>query len=246
VSTPSYPKTRTLRNGIDVEVQTYAEARQLLDAMDDLIPQVEEGLLLNPDGKMSGGFRQPNGPYRGDLINKRDPTAPVHPDVKNPKHANFPHYNIKFWTKKKAAIIIVGGQPVVNVHEIEHRIAVSRDHEAVVYWAEVPNLPGWILVIAVWEGWEVSIDLRQSGLDDGGSIVFLSGQLPKEACLATIQQITQNAVLTVVTPGSEEEKDNYASAREVAQWVHGFQGGILLTRFTVSNAFWRDLFDSGH
>jgi hypothetical protein len=100
--------TEKLRGGSDIEVSSYEEARALLDSMDDLRPHVEGDLLPNPDGRMGGGFRQPNGTYRGDLINKSDPTAPVHPGLSNPDHANFPHYNIRFRDGTKAAIIIKG------------------------------------------------------------------------------------------------------------------------------------------
>ncbi|MHB8876878.1 MAG: hypothetical protein ACYC8T_24540 [Myxococcaceae bacterium] len=64
--------------------------------------------MPNPEGRMGEGFADPNGTYRGDLINKQDPAAPIHPDVKNPEHREFPHYNIKLPDGNKAAIIIVG------------------------------------------------------------------------------------------------------------------------------------------
>lgn len=76
--------------------------------MPELRPATQEHLTPNPTGRMSGGLKDPKGTYRGDLINKSDPTAPVHPDVANPWHANYPHYNIKFPNGNKAAIIITG------------------------------------------------------------------------------------------------------------------------------------------
>lgn len=76
--------------------------------MPELKPATEAGKLPNPDGRMRDGFADPKGTYRGDLINKQDPTGPVHPEVKNSDHANNPHYNIKLPNGKKATIIIVG------------------------------------------------------------------------------------------------------------------------------------------
>ena len=99
----------TLRNGGEVKVKTHEEARELLENMPELKPATGEGKMPNPDGRMSDGFADPNGTYRGDLINKQDPTASVHPSVQNPNHANYPHYNIKLPNGDKAAIIITGG-----------------------------------------------------------------------------------------------------------------------------------------
>lgn len=101
-------KIEKLRNGGEVEVKTYEEARELLDNMPELKPATEEGRLPNPDGRMRDGFADPNGTYRGDLINKQDPMGPVHPGVQNPNHANYPHYNIKLPNGNKASIIIKG------------------------------------------------------------------------------------------------------------------------------------------
>ncbi|WP_046234926.1 hypothetical protein, partial [Paenibacillus algorifonticola] len=97
-----------LRNGGEVKVKTYEEARQLLDNMSEIKPAIQEGKIPNPEGRMRDGFADPNGTYRGDLINKQDPTAIVHPGVQNPYHANYPHYNIKLPNGDKAAIIIMG------------------------------------------------------------------------------------------------------------------------------------------
>lgn len=99
-----------LRSGEDIHVETVEEARGLLAQMDDLRPHTEEGLMPNPDGGTGNGFGAPNGTYRGDLINKSDPTAPVHDPARvNPDHANNPHYNIRFSDGTKATIIISGG-----------------------------------------------------------------------------------------------------------------------------------------
>jgi hypothetical protein len=97
-----------LRKGMDVHVDTADEARALLAQMKDLRPATQERLLPNPSNRMADGFKDPAGTYRGDLINKSNPTLPVHPNVSNPDHANFPHYNIKFSDGTKAAIIITG------------------------------------------------------------------------------------------------------------------------------------------
>jgi len=107
-------KIERLRSGKDVHVTTVEEARALLDEMPDIRPATEDRLMPNPPRgnpprvRMSEGFEDPPGTYRGDLINKQDPTALVHPDVANPAHRNFPHYNIKFKDGTKAAIIIDG------------------------------------------------------------------------------------------------------------------------------------------
>ncbi len=101
-------RIKILRNGGEVKVKTYEEARDLLDSMPELRPATGDKLMPNPDGRMSGGFADTKGTYRGDLINKKDPTLPVHPDVDNPYHANYPHYIIKLPNGDKAAIIIIG------------------------------------------------------------------------------------------------------------------------------------------
>jgi len=110
-----------LRNGGEVQVNSYQEARRMLEHMPELRPATEEGIMPNPTGRMSDGFADPPGTYRGDLINKHptmddakrmglteiDPMKiPVHPDVNNKLHANNPHYNIKLPDGNKAAIII--------------------------------------------------------------------------------------------------------------------------------------------
>jgi hypothetical protein len=107
-------KIATLRSGRDVHVKTIEEARELLENMPDLRPATEDRLMPNPPRgnppriRISEGFDDPKGTYRGDLINKQDPTGPVHPDVERPEHRNFPHYNIHFPDGEKAAIIIDG------------------------------------------------------------------------------------------------------------------------------------------
>jgi hypothetical protein len=97
-----------LRRGGTVRVKTIEEARAILKQMPELVPATEDRKMPNPDGTMKDGFADPNGTYRGDLINKNDPAAPVHPGVANPEHRDFPHYNIKLPNGKKAAIIIKG------------------------------------------------------------------------------------------------------------------------------------------
>jgi hypothetical protein len=97
-----------IRRGETVRVATIEEARRILAAMPELKPATEDRKMPNPDKKMAEGFADPPGTYRGDLINKQNPTGPVHPGVGNPEHANNPHYNIKLPDGKKAAIIIKG------------------------------------------------------------------------------------------------------------------------------------------
>lgn len=96
----------TLRSGGEVTVKSADEARALLREMPELRPATQERLMPNPSGRMSGGFADPPGTFRGDLINKQAPWGPVHPGVNNLNHANYPHYNIKLPNKNKAAIII--------------------------------------------------------------------------------------------------------------------------------------------
>lgn len=95
-----------LREGGEIHVKSINEARALLDSMPELKPATLANVLPNPSGGLSNGFKDPKGTYRGDLINKTDPLAPVHPGVKNPLHANYPHFNIHLPDGKKAAIII--------------------------------------------------------------------------------------------------------------------------------------------
>lgn len=52
--------------------------------------------------------------YREDLINKQDPLGPIHPDVKSPDHANYPHYDIKLPDGDKAAIMIGEDRSGIN------------------------------------------------------------------------------------------------------------------------------------
>ncbi len=96
----------TLRNGGEVKVKSYEEARALLDNMRELRPATEDGLMPNPYKKTGDGFADKKGTYRGDLINKENPDGPVHPGVDNENHKNFPHYNIKLPDGNNAAIII--------------------------------------------------------------------------------------------------------------------------------------------
>lgn len=108
ISNTQKKQIETLRKGGEVKVKTYEEGRKLLDSMPELRPVTGEGIMPNPTGRMKDGFADPRGTYRGDLINKYNPTGPVHPDVQNPYHANYPHYNIKLPNGDKAAIIIIG------------------------------------------------------------------------------------------------------------------------------------------
>lgn len=96
-------KVRKLREGGEVHVRTVKEARALLDKMPELKPATANRRI--PTTKLSEG-KDPRGTYRGDLINKKDPTGPVHPQVNNPAHRDNPHYNITLPDGNKAAIII--------------------------------------------------------------------------------------------------------------------------------------------
>ena len=92
-----------LRNGNDIEVNTVEEARRLLANM----PELDAPSL----GKMNPTFPDPKGTYRGDLINKSDPSLPVHDIskvIQHPMHSKYPHYNIYFPNGKKSAILIIG------------------------------------------------------------------------------------------------------------------------------------------
>jgi RHS repeat-associated protein len=95
-----------LRKGKDIEVGSVEEARELLDHMPDLRPATYDKKMPNPDKLMRDGFEDPRGTYRGDLVNKENPTAKVHPNEKREAHRENPHYNIKFADGTKAAIII--------------------------------------------------------------------------------------------------------------------------------------------
>ena len=101
-------KIQQLRNYKEVEVESYKDARRLLDNMPEIRPATYEGKMPNPGERMTDGFKDPRGTYRGDLINVHDPLGLVHPTVKNEKHKNFPHYNIRFQNGEKAAIVITG------------------------------------------------------------------------------------------------------------------------------------------
>jgi hypothetical protein len=106
--TDSQAHAATLRQGGTVRVKTVEEARAILEKMPELRPATEERKMPNPERKLADGFEDAPGTYRGDLINKQKPDGPIHPGVKNPEHANMPHYNIKLPNGKKAAIIITG------------------------------------------------------------------------------------------------------------------------------------------
>ena len=95
-----------LRNGNEIEVDSYKEARILLRNMLELSPATNVEKMPNPTGRMADGFADPKGTYRGDLINIKDPLNVIHPDIANEKHKRYPHYNIKLPNGNKAAIII--------------------------------------------------------------------------------------------------------------------------------------------
>lgn len=100
---------KRLRNGQDVAVDSVEDARKILDRMPELRPAALEG-IPGPDRP---------GTYRGDLIstenigtNKWDPFGmkegtKIHGAAK-PLHMKYPHYNILFRSKLKAAILITG------------------------------------------------------------------------------------------------------------------------------------------
>lgn len=97
--------------GGEVHVRTAREAREILSILEEqhgLKPATEQGQMPNPNNTMANGFSDPPGTYRGDLINKGNPGAPVHPEINNATHKYNPHYNIKLPTGQKAAIIIDG------------------------------------------------------------------------------------------------------------------------------------------
>ncbi len=85
---------------------TVEEAREILRNMPELKPAVYEGKMPNPEGRIGNGFADPPGTFRGDLINKSNPEAAIHPGIANAEHANSPHYNIKLPNGNKATIII--------------------------------------------------------------------------------------------------------------------------------------------
>jgi len=113
------------RGGANVEVKTMKEARELLDNMPELRPHTFDrrlpvpglddagpslrGLDWNKPGHSNPYWRQPNGTYRGDLVNKAAPGSPIHPDLPGGHpHRTNPHYNIRNHDGSKSAIIITG------------------------------------------------------------------------------------------------------------------------------------------
>jgi RHS repeat-associated protein len=99
-------KIQKLKRGGTVYVDTVEEARELLEHMPELRPATFERMMPNPNKLTRDGFADPPGTFRGDLLNKTDPTAGIHPGVTNPDHRDFPHYNIKFHDGTKASIVI--------------------------------------------------------------------------------------------------------------------------------------------
>jgi hypothetical protein len=83
VKTPVTKKADLLRQGKDVHVKDVNEAREILRCM----PELQPG-----PGNVMPGLRDRRNTYRGDLINKTDPSSPKIHD--RGKHANQPHYNI--------------------------------------------------------------------------------------------------------------------------------------------------------
>ena len=76
--------------------------------MPELRPAGLGGKMPNPDRKLSDGFSDPRGTYRGDLINTRDPrSSAVHPNDSNDLHRDYPHYNITLPNGDRSAIIII-------------------------------------------------------------------------------------------------------------------------------------------
>lgn len=89
----------SLRSGKDVRVESVTEARNILDNMPELKPG---------PGNLMPGLRDRSNTYRGDLINKSDPTSSaIHPAG---KHANQPHFNVDIkdsdGVRQKPAIFI--------------------------------------------------------------------------------------------------------------------------------------------
>ena len=106
-NSPSLPKViAEIRAGRDVTVDSIDQARQILEAMDELRPYTEDRLLPNPDKGSGQGFDMPRGVYKGDLINKQDPLADVHPGIDNVEHGKYPHYNIKLPNGLGVTIVI--------------------------------------------------------------------------------------------------------------------------------------------
>jgi RHS repeat-associated protein len=109
-----------IRAGKDVRVRTVEDARQILENMPELKPHTFDRRTPVPDnegGHSNPLWRQPDGTWRADLINKNeDPetrtfpsTAPIHPDLpEGHEHRDFPHYNIRTPDGTKAAIIVTG------------------------------------------------------------------------------------------------------------------------------------------
>jgi len=100
-----------LRNGKDITVRSVEEARALLDNMLDLRPHVDNfparsGELYSGT-KFSNVWKQPDGTYRGDLYNVKNPLSDVIHRSNNPLHDSNPHYNIIFGDSTKAGIIII-------------------------------------------------------------------------------------------------------------------------------------------
>ncbi len=94
-----------LRNGEDITVSSVEEARMILDSMPELKP--------GGGGDYIPGTFDPPGTYRGDLINKADPSNTVEVHTSGPaKHRYNAHYNLTLLTdlsiRLKPAIIIKG------------------------------------------------------------------------------------------------------------------------------------------
>jgi RHS repeat-associated protein len=101
----------SLRSGKDVSVKSAEEARALLSHMPDLRPHVDK--FPANSGEIYRGtpfsnlWKQPNGTYRGDLYNIKDPLSDVIHDSGNFLHDTSPHYNIMIGDGTKAVILMM-------------------------------------------------------------------------------------------------------------------------------------------
>ncbi|HEU4404456.1 MAG TPA: toxin TcdB middle/N-terminal domain-containing protein [Polyangiaceae bacterium] len=105
---------RKLRAGKDVKVSSVNEAREILHNMPDMRPHTFDRRVPVPDsegGHSNPLWKQPRGTYRGDLINKANPNAEVHPDLPpGHPHRTHPHYNLTLPDGTKSSIIIDDGK----------------------------------------------------------------------------------------------------------------------------------------
>jgi RHS repeat-associated protein len=101
-----------LRDGKEVRVKTIEEARAILERMTDLRPHTFDRrtpVPPNEGGHSNPLWRQPDGTWRADLINRQDPGGPIHPELPpGHPHRDLPHYNVRLPDGTKSAIIITG------------------------------------------------------------------------------------------------------------------------------------------